>query len=281
MMIQKLEEELEAKIFDRIPHPIEPTNTGKLIIKQARTAIFHFKQIREIVQNEKNLLSGDFKLGIIPTVATFLVPELLKTVNTLKPNFSLIMQEAPTATIIENVTNGKLDGGLTATPLYNPSLLEIPIYYEKFYAYVSPSDSAFDTEEIDIHNIDIQNIWLLENIHCMRGQVLSLCEQKKEETHNQTVKYESGSIDTLINIVDYNGGLTVIPEMAAMSLPEEKQSNLRKIKGDNFVREISVVVNVDYVRENMTNAIVELVRQTAPKSMQDPKLKQYLIGVNY
>ncbi|MDR3251417.1 MAG: LysR family transcriptional regulator [Tannerella sp.] len=280
MMIQKLEEELDVKIFDRLPHPIEPTGIGKLIIKQARTAIFYFQQIRETVRNEKNILSGDFKLGVIPTVASFLVPELLKTVSDLNPDFSLIMQEAPTTTIIDSVTNGKLDGGLAATPLYNPSLIEIPVYYEKFYAYVSSGDSTFDAEEIDINSVDIQDIWLLENVHCMRGQVLSLCEQKKEEMQNQAAKYESGSIDTLINIVDYNGGLTVIPEMAAMSLPEEKQSNLRRITGNNFVREISIVVNVDYVRENMTNAIVELVRQSVPKSMQDPKLKQYAIGVN-
>ena len=281
MMIQKLEDELGVKIFDRRANPVEPTDIGKLILEQARTSVCHFNQVKEVINNEMNILSGDFKLGIIPTIATYIVPELLRTFGTTETDINIIMHEAPTSSIIEDILNGKLDGGLAATPLNNPTLTEIPVYYEKFYAYTSPLNSYDEDEEIDMTNIDICNLWLLENIHCLRGQALNLCQRRQEGLECRTAKYESGSLDTLISIVDYNGGLTIIPEMTAMGLPEEKQSNLRNIKGNTSVREVSLVVNKNFVRHNVANAIIEMIKKSVPKSMQDPELKKFTIGVDY
>ena len=281
MMIQKLEDELGVKIFDRRANPVEPTSVGKLVLEQARTSVSHFNQVKEVVNNEMNILTGDFKLGIIPTVATYIVPELLSTAGATETGINLMMHETPTSSIIEDVLNGKLDGGLAATPLNNPMLMEIPIYYEKFYAYTSPLDSYAEDKEIDMANIDICNLWLLENIHCLRGQALNLCKRRQEGLDCRTAKYESGSIDTLISIVDYNGGLTIIPEMAAMGLSEEKQSNLRNIKGNTSVREVSLIVNKDFVRRNVANAIVGMIKKSVPKPMQDTELKKYTVGVSY
>ena len=279
MMIQKLEDELGAKIFDRKANPVEPTDVGKLILEQARISVSHFNKVREVVNNERNILVGDFKLGIIPTVAAYIVPELLRTVGTTETGINLIMHETPTFEIIESVINGKLDGGLAATPLNNPMLREIPVYYEKFYAYTSPLDSYAENEEIDLLNVDMCDLWLLESIHCFRGQALNLCKRRGEGDCLQKAKYESGSLDTLISIVDYNGGLTIIPEMTAMGLSEEKQGNLRNIKGNTSVREISLVVSKDFVRHNIANAIVEMIKKSVPKSMQDPELKKFTVDV--
>ena len=280
MMIQKLEDELGVKIFDRRANPVEPTSIGKLILEQARTSVCHFNQVKEVINNEMNILEGDFKLGIIPTIATYIVPELLRTVGTAETGINLIMRETPTSVIIEDIINGKLDGGLAATPINNPMLTEIPIYYEKFYAYTSPLDSFAEDEEIDMTNIDICDLWLLENIHCLRGQALNLCQRKQEGLECRTAKYESGSLDTLISIVDYNGGLTIIPEMTAMGLSEEKQSNLRNIKGNTSVREVSLLVSKEFVRHNVANAIVDMIKKSVPKSMQDPELKKYTVGIS-
>ncbi|MDR0394415.1 MAG: LysR family transcriptional regulator [Tannerella sp.] len=281
MMIQKLEDELDVKVFDRMVQPVAPTEIGEKIIKQAHTSIFHFNQIKELVNNEKDILIGNFKLGVIPTIASYLVPELLRFINQSEIEINLLMQEIPTYVIVENVLNGKIDGGLAATPLKNPHLVEIPIYYEKFYAYLSPEDEFFDQEEIDLKDIDIRHVWLLNDIHCLRGQVETLCKKKKEDDQHKTANYESGSLDTLINIVDYNGGLTIIPEMTAMGLPEEKQNNLRKIKGDVSVREISLVVSRDFVRQKMAGAIVDMIKGAVPKSMLNPELKKFVIDVQY
>lgn len=283
MMIQKLEDELDVKIFDRSAHPVEPTDTGKKVLEQARVSLRYFYQIKEVVDNEKNILTGDFKLGIIPTIATYIVPELLRCMSETTSGINLVLQETPTAVIVENLLNGKLDGGLAATPLNHPMLVEIPVYYEKFYAYVSPIEGLFEGEEVDLSEVDIHAVWLLENIHCLRGQIVKLCQMKREQDKEKTtkIKYESGSIDTLINIVDYNGGLTVIPEMTAMGLPEEKQGNLRKLKGDIAVREVSLIVSQDFVRQKMANSIVDMIKNSVPKSMQDTNLKQYIVDVSY
>lgn len=283
MMIQKLEDELDVKIFDRSAHPVEPTEIGKKILNQARISIRYFYQIKEVVDNEKDILTGDFKLGIIPTIATYIVPELLRCLKETESGINLILQETPTSVIVENLLNGKLDGGLAATPLNHPNLIEIPIYYEKFYAYVSPLDGWFEDDEVDLSEVDIHAVWLLENIHCLRGQIVKLCQMKKEKDREKTekIKYESGSIDTLINIVDYNGGLTVIPEMTAMGLPEEKQGNLRRLKGNTSVREVSLIVSQDFVRQKMAGTIVEMIKNSVPRSMQDESLRQYIIDVSY
>jgi LysR family hydrogen peroxide-inducible transcriptional activator len=280
MMIQKLEDELDVKIFDRSAYPVEPTEIGQRVLKQARISVRSFKQIKEIVDNEKNLLTGVFKLGIIPTISSYLVPELLRSMKNSDAEIDLIMQETPTGQLIENLLNGKLDGGLAATPLGHPMLIEYPIYYEKFYAYVSPQESYATEVEIDINHIDINHIWLLENIHCLRGQIEKLCRMKKDNFPKEHIKYEAGSIDTLINIVDYNGGMTIIPEMTAMSLPEEKQCNLRKLKGSSAVREISLIVSQEFIRQKMADVIVNIIRNSVPKSMQDEQLRQYTIGVS-
>ena len=281
MMTQKLEEELDVKIFDRSEHPVKPTMLGEKIIEQARVSIRSFYQIKEVVDNEKDVLTGDFTLGVIPTIASYIVPELLRCAKETHTGVNLILQETPTVEIIESLLTNKLDGGLAATPLNHPNLVEIPIYYEKFYAYVSPLEDCFKEEEVDLSKVDIQTIWLLDNIHCLRGQALRLCQMKKEKKSTAGVKYESGSLDTLINIVDYNGGLTIIPEMTAMGLSEEKQGNLRRLKGGVAVREVSLIVNQDFVRQKMANSIVNMIKRSVPKAMQEMSLKQYAVDVSY
>jgi LysR family hydrogen peroxide-inducible transcriptional activator len=282
MMIQKLEEELDVKIFDRSKHPIEPTAIGKQIIGQARISLRHFKQIREVIENEQNTVTGSFKLGIIPTIASYLVPVLLNKHSTSYNNIDLILKESTTNELIDELLKGTLDGGVLAGPLNHPGLSEHPVYYEKFYAYVSPLDSTYDEKEIDLEKLDISRVWLLENEHCLRGQIERLCKLKKHAQSvnpSHTIRYESGSIDTLINVVDYNPGITIIPEMHAMGLNEEKQGNLRAFKDLTAVREVSLVISKEYVRKTMLNLILEIIRSSVPKSMQNPELKAYVIDL--
>jgi LysR family hydrogen peroxide-inducible transcriptional activator len=280
MMIQKLEEELDVKIFDRTKHPIEPTAIGKQLIEQARISLKYFKQIKEVVENEQNIAKGSFKLGIIPTIASYLVPVLLHKHRTGYKEIELTLKESPTANLVNDILNGTLDGGVLAGPLNHPGLLEYPVYYEKFYAYVSPLDEAYKKKEIDLDEIDINDVWLLENEHCLRGQVERLCQLKKKSSAGSApIKYESGSIETLIHVVDYNHGITVVPEMHAMELSEEKQENLRTFKNLTAVREVSLVVSKEYVRKTLLNTIMEMLKSSVPKSMQNPKLKEYIIDL--
>ncbi|MDR1610406.1 MAG: hydrogen peroxide-inducible genes activator [Candidatus Symbiothrix sp.] len=280
MMIQKMEEELGAKIFDRSKHPVAPTAIGKLIIDQARICLKYFKQIKDIVDNEQNTTKGTFKLGIIPTIAPYLVPAILEKQNSKYKDIELILKESTTNNLINDIQKGILDGGLMAGPLDRPELLEYPLYYEKFYAYVSPLDERYAEKEIDLDDIDINDVWLLENEHCLRGQIERLCQMKrKASAENIFIKYESGSIDTLIHIVDYNHGITIVPEMHAMGLSEDKQENLRAFKNMTAVREVCLVVSKEYVRSAMLQIIIEIIKSSVPKSMQNPELKNYVVNL--
>ena len=279
-MIQKLEEELGVKIFDRSKHPIEPTPIGNRIVEQARVSLRNIGQIREIVESERNMAKGTFKLGVIPTIAPYMIPELLNKWRDRPENYGdieLAIKESSTERMIEEIMAGNLDGGLLAGPLNHSGITELPLYYERFYAYVSKEEEYRD-KEIDLEQVDINSIWLLENIHCFRGQIERLCRMKRNSGETGfSVRYEAGSIDTLINIVDCNGGMTIIPEMLAMSLSEERQENLRMFKGLTAVREVSLMTNKDYLRTTMLNAIADIISQSAPKSMLDADLKKYVV----
>jgi LysR family hydrogen peroxide-inducible transcriptional activator len=279
MMIRKLEEELDVQIFDRTDTPVKTTKIGQSIINQAKITLQHFNRIKELVEDERQLLTGTFTLSIIPTIAPYLVPELLHEKELLCHDLTLILKENITHNIIANILNGTVDGGLMVTPLKHPDLVEYPIYYEKFYAYVHPSDDLHKEQEIDINDINIDNVWLLENVHCFRGQIERLCRKEEDFKEHQRVQYKARNINTLINVVDLNSGITVIPEMAAMSLNEEQQGNLREFKGRTVAREVSLVVSKDFIRRNMLNKILEIIGDSVPKSMKNPELKQFVVDV--
>ncbi|MDR2425262.1 MAG: hydrogen peroxide-inducible genes activator [Prevotellaceae bacterium] len=279
MMIQKLEDELEVKIFDRSKHPVAPTSVGERIIVQARVLLQQFDMLKEIASDEQNTVKGSFRLGIIPTVASYLVPVLLQKYCNDCGGIDLTLKESTTNNLINEILTGKLDGGILAGPLNHPELAEIPLYYEKFYAYVSPSDEAYAEKEIDLDSIDVNRIWLLENEHCLRKQIEYLCRMKERKTDSSGLKYESGSIETLIHVVDYNSGITIIPEMHAISLDEERQEHLRTLKNSLAVREINLATSGNYVRKALLNVILNIVRNSIPKSMQNPDLKEFTVGI--
>jgi LysR family hydrogen peroxide-inducible transcriptional activator len=280
MMIQKLEEELDVKIFDRSKHPVEPTPIGKQLIEQVRISINSFHQIKEVVAGEQNRTKGNFKLGIIPTIAPYLVPSMLSQQLEHCDELTLILKESTTTNMIKEILNGTLDGGILAGPLNHPDLVEHPVYYEKFYAYVSPLDALHQQKEIDLAEIDIDQLWLLENEHCLRGQIERLCQLKRAAPIGTSgIKFESGSIDTLIHVVDYNPGITILPEMHAMGLSEERQENLRPLKGTVAVREVSIVVSKGYVRKTILRAIMSIIRRSIPRSMQDVSLKEFVVDL--
>ena len=279
MMIQKLEEELEVKLFDRFKHPVEPTPVGERIIEQARVLLKHFDLLKEIAADERTTVRGSFRLGIIPTIASYLVPVLLQKYHDEGGQIELTLKECTTQNLISEILTGKLDGGIMAGPLNSPELTEIPLYYEKFYAYVSPSDAAYDQKEIDLDTIDVSRIWLLANEHCLRKQIEYLCKLKERKSGSPGLRYESGSIETLIHVVDYNAGITIIPEMHAIALDEERQEHLRTLKNSRAVREVNLAVSSSYVRKAMLNAILNMVRSSVPKAMQDPELKAFAVGI--
>lgn len=280
MMIQKLEDELNIKIFDRSQLPVQPTPIGTQIINQARVIVSQVKQIKEIIQEEKGVVQGAFRLGIIPTIAPYLLPKLMLEHDINGFDIELIIEETTTAQIIEKLLNGSLDGAILATPLKNDKIQEHPIYYEKFYAYISPKEtSLYAKKELEEDDINISNLWLLEEVHCFRSQILKICNLRKRRnkaSHN-LFTYEAGSINTLINIVDSNNGLTIIPEMAIDDLTERQQQNVRPFKGITPVREISLVTRKDFLRERVVKIIIDEAKKSVPTLLLNEKLKEHIV----
>jgi LysR family hydrogen peroxide-inducible transcriptional activator len=279
MMIQKLEEELGVKLFDRSQLPVQPTEIGTRLINQARLALAQLNQIKEIVQEEKGIVKGVFRLAIIPTISPYLLPKLMQVHSENKFDIRIVISELTTVQILKGLANDSIDGGILATPLIEPAIREHPIYYERFFAYVSPMEKAlFAKTSLNESDLTSTRLWLLDEVHCFRTQILHLCNLKKRRNGNQSIfTYEAGSIDTLINIVDQNEGLTVIPEMALAHLSEVQKKNVRPFKNSTPVREVSLITRKEFYRERLLNIIIDEVKTAVPLSLQDEAMKKYVV----
>jgi LysR family transcriptional regulator, hydrogen peroxide-inducible genes activator len=274
--IAKLEEELDTQIFDRSKHPIEATEAGKKIISQAKVILFNSSQLKEMVLSEKEQSSGDLKFGIIPTIAPYILPKMFKQMRENNPDITLHVTEASTSSLIPAIKKAEIDMALMATPLNDPDLLEIPIYYEKFVAYVSESDPLYKLKELHPEDLHGDNLWVLREEHCLSIQVLNLCKIKSSYSTN----YRAGSIDTLVKIVDENGGYTVIPELHIDLICNSVQrARIRPIIDPVPVREVSLVIRKDYVREKLLNIISDNIRKIIPEHMIDSRLKKFAIKI--
>lgn len=271
-MVQKLEDELGCLIFDRSVQPIEPTEAGKQILQQAQIILFNIRQLKEHVVSLKGGLTGTLSLAMIPTVAPYLLPKFIATFKKSFPEIALQVTELRTETIIEKLNNAEIDMAILATPLNNPKILEVPLYYEKFVAYISPGDPIYCKQELTPADMPTENLWVLEEGHCLRNQVLNFCDHK---VHTSTI--EAGSIDTLVKIVDINCGYTIIPELHIDFLTDEQKKNLRPIVRPEATREISMIIRHDYVREGLMNAVADSIKQVIPAHMLDERLKKFAI----
>jgi LysR family transcriptional regulator, hydrogen peroxide-inducible genes activator len=271
MMIQKLEDELGVKIFDRSKKPVKPTDVGKKIIAQARRIAAEAARVKDLIEEEKGEVSGELKIGIIPTLAPYLLPLFLKKFVTDYPQVKLLINEFTTSTIIKLLKDGQLDAGTLATPLNDNSIKEQVMFYEKYFLYVNDHESGFKKQYVLPADIDINRLWLLEEGHCMRSQIFNLCELKKQHEMEEKVHYEAGSIETLKNLVEKNFGITIVPELATFNLTASQKKRLRYFKPPTPVREISIATHRQYVKIKLIEALKETILTIIPKEMKETK----------
>jgi len=272
-MIHKLESELNAVIFDRNAHPVVPTPMGEKIIAQAKVILFNKTQLEEIVRLGREGLNGTVRMGIIPTVAPYVLPKFLKETVKVHPEMNMEVTETRTSVIIQMLKKAELDMAILATPLEEEGILEIPLYYEKFVAYISPTEPIFKKKEIRSSEMPTEHMWVLQEGHCLRNQVFNFCDRGA----TTRPMYEAGSIDTLVKIVDENGGYTVIPELHVDLLGKAQLKNVRPLTSPQTVREISLIFRGDYVREGVLNAVADIIKTIIPAQMVDNRLKKFAI----
>lgn len=263
--VSKLERELDVILFDRSKMPVIPTEIGIQVIEQAKRVVSESKGIYELLAQLKGDVSGVIKLGIIPTLAPYLLHRFIKSFLEKYPNVKLQVEENITEEILRKLKNDELDLGIVVTPLSEPGIVEKPVFYEKFYAYLSQGHELLQQEKISLQDLEKEDMWVLQQGHCFRDQVLNLCNQNKFERMN--FHYESGSLEGLKNMVNQYTGVTLLPELATFSLNEEEKKRLRKFYPEDPTREVSIVLTRSFLKKKLVELLYKEISETIPQEM--------------
>jgi LysR family hydrogen peroxide-inducible transcriptional activator len=278
MQIQKLEDELGVKIFDRTKKPVMPTDLGAGIIAQARIVLREAGRIQQMIDERRDVMSGEIRLGIIPTLAPYLLPALYKRMRSKYPGLDLIVKESITKEIVRELKHNRLDAGIVVTPLKEASIREEPLFYEELYVYVSKSSTLYAKEYIVPNELNPDELWLLEEGHCFRSQALNLCElQKRTDLH---FRYETGNIETLKRMVDQSDGITILPELAVRELGKSDQQFVKRIKDPIPVREVSMVTHRDHIKTKLIKALMAEIVGIVPQAMRLQQNKK-VVEISY
>ncbi len=257
MQIQKLEEELGVKIFNRSTKPIILTDIGKKIIIQAKKITEEASRMDDIVSTEKGFVGGEFKLGIIPTVMPTLLPMFLNTFTRKYPKVDLKIEELTTLNITKLINEGHLDAGIAATPLGIDTILELPLYHEPFVAYIPDTNPLNSLNHIEIDDLNSTDILVLEDGHCFRDHVLNLCQVNSLSSNRFDLK--SGSFETLIKLADEGLGMTLLPYLNADSMTPEKKKNLKFFPVPAPAREVSLIHSKSKLKLPVINVLKSII----------------------
>ncbi|MCC8034309.1 MAG: hydrogen peroxide-inducible genes activator [Rikenellaceae bacterium] len=265
MQIKNLEEELGVILLDRSKKPVIPTEVGAVVIKNAREALKAYNYIKESVNELKGEVSGTLRLGVIPSIAPYLLHRFIPGFLKKYPKIELEVREMKTADIIVNLNRDTLDAAILAGGMCPDSIIEEDLFNDRFFAYVSQSNPLYERSNIRIEDIDMKQLLLLSDGHCLRDQILEICQLRRAA--NPSCNFESGSLDTLMRIVDCTSGMTIIPEMAVEFIPRDRRSQLKTLAKGAASRKIAIAVRRTYVKRSLVAALKESVLEAAPISL--------------
>lgn len=270
-LLQKLENELDVRIFHRSNKGVCPTPAGRKILQQAERAVKEAERIAELVAEEKGGLAGSLDLSVGPTIAPYILPRFIRTYTGLFPQVRLTIVEMKAATMLDALRAGRLDAGIAVSGHEREGALEIPLYTEPFWVYIAESCWR-KLPVFNPANLEHEQMWIMKESQCLRDSAFSFCKARNVGKRI----YEAGSIETLIRIVDENGGFTIIPEMHLPLLTARQRENVRRIEGDYLSRRrVSMYIAEDCIRERMLNSIVEALAAFVPADMMEARLKKY------
>jgi LysR family hydrogen peroxide-inducible transcriptional activator len=276
MMIKKLEEELDVKIFDRSHQPVVPTEIGNKIIAQAKKILYESSRLKEMVQDEQDELKGELRIGVIPTLAPYLLPLFMNSFLKRYPSVKLKISEFTTDQIIQKLEQHDLDAGLLSTPLNQPSIKEDVLFYEQFLVYASAGEKILKKKFVLANDIDINRLCLLEEGHCLRSQVFNLCELRNKEQEFRQLDFETGSIETLKRMVEVDQGITIIPMLALQAMTAKQKQNIRYFKAPVPVREIGLVTYRYFVKEKLIQSLKDEILKHIPEGMRSLSKKEII-----
>jgi len=264
-MIQKLEDELGVKLFDRTVQPVCPTAVGRKVIEQARVILAQAALVKTIISEDRQSLSGVFRLGILPTIAQYLLPRFFPAFMEKYPELDIRVAEMKTRDIQQALHAGDLDVGIIAGRLEDSSLAEEPLFYEQFCAYVSRKEPLFKRDVVRTSDMTGERLWLLDEGHCFRDQFVRFCRMEAVKV-NQAA-YLLGSMETFMRMVESGKGITFIPELAAAQLTEEQRQLVRPFAIPRPTRQIVLATNKDFIRHGLLGVLKEAIRSAVPPEM--------------
>ena len=228
-------------------------------------------RITEIVSEDKGQMGDSLTLSVGPTIAPYILPKFIKHYRDHYPTVNLSIQEMKVGCMLDALLRGEIDASIAISDNLRQGVLEIPLYTEKFYVYLAESCwrklPVFKPE-----NLEHENMWIMKEAQCLRDSAFSFCKARSKGHHI----YEAGSIETLIRIIDENGGFTIIPEMHLPFLSEKQRENVRKIEGDYLsLRRVSLYIKEDFVRQRMLNTIVDTLKEYMPEGMLMGGISKY------
>lgn len=270
-MLVKLEDELDVRIFERSNKSVAPTTAGEKVIRQAQKALMETDRITEIVSEEKGSVEGSFVLSVGPTIAPYILPKFIKHYRTFYPSVNLKVEEMKANFMLDALQRGEVDAGIAISDNVREGILEIPLYAERFYVYLAESCwrklPVFKPE-----NLAHESLWVMKEAQCMRDSAFSFCKARSNGNH----MYEAGSIETLIRIVDENGGFTIIPEMHMPFLSDRQRQNVHRLDCEYLpMRRVSLYVKNDYIRERMLNTVTDTLKAFMPEGMLGEGIVKY------
>jgi len=267
MQIKKLEEELGVIIFDRSKQPLIPTDIGERIIDQARAVLMETEELKNIIKDHRHQVSGVLRIGIIPTLAPYLLPLFIGRYKRAYPNIILRVEELTTTKIISLLHKDLLDVGILVTPLKEDKIIEKPVFYEEMMIYAHPGHPLHQKEEITPADLVTPDIWLLSDGHCFRNQVVNLCSYRSGGSGELPFQFEAGSLETIMNIIDREGGLTLIPELAELTMQESHKKNILHFSNIRPLREVSLVYSRHFAKHKLISLLGKEVRESVPPAL--------------
>lgn len=279
MQIQKLEDYLQIIIFDRSKSPVEPTPMGKKVLDNARKVMRGAQELEELTKSLRGEVSGEYILGVIPTLAPYVLPLFVQKFVEAHPHVELKIFEYQTDEVIKYLKEGKIDGALVAGPLEVKEISEEHLFFEPFKVFLSPDHALLKKKNIDEKDLDLKDAWLLKEGHCLRSQALHLCQYKNVNEGKQLF-FEAGSLETLINMVKSSKGFTVLPLLATMSLSEADKKHLKDFKGSVPVRDICFVTGPHSMKKSIEKAMIKIIAQSLPKEVKKTGANAEVVSIH-
>jgi LysR family transcriptional regulator, hydrogen peroxide-inducible genes activator len=273
MQLHKLEEEYGVLFFDRSKQPILPTSEGLLMIEQAKTILREVGKLNHLGKQRVDKPMGDFRLGLIPTIAPYLLPLFLESFSNHFPEVKLFIEELTTENIMEALESDRIDAGIMATPLHVDNLVEEPLFYEPFWVLVNDRHPLAKLNQVNEDKLEAKDVWLLSEGHCMRNQIVKICSLRGKPGIFPNVKLESGSLETLIHLVEQGHGYTLLPHLAVKATRLSKGAVLKPFSKPTPSREVSLVYRRTQYKQQVLKAIAAEIRASLPKDLPREKSK--------